>query len=365
MAERVLTALVAFSAVTALLLVVSEIARLPLRIDPFEKSRTVVACLAHASVAVILGLSAALHADVVPADSPLHLVQLPVVAAIGPLVWLYFRGLFLVGRQRLSPSIWLHFAPALLIAGLSVLEIEGAFLGVYLLVLIACLILAGYLAAAGAVLWRTFDRSSFQKPVTRAAFLLWALGALSALLFFNQQLLGAFQISHGVLHAMMWSALVSLSATVLLQYFVSARYPDVRQALHQEASRVRRSRLGGLDADVVLRRIADWMERERPYLDEDFRIADVARALSLTVHQVSEVVNSGMGRSFKNYVNALRVDAARGYIQAEPERGFLSIAMACGFNSKSAFNRSFLQATGVTPTVFRKRLLQTKSDSDR
>lgn len=355
MVETALTALVACSALTALLLVVSEIARIPPQADSYQNSRTLIACLAHGSVAAILGLSAALHAGILPADSPAHLVQLPLVGAIGPLVWLYFRGLFLAGRQRLSPGVLLHFLPTLLLAGLALLALfqpNGIFVGV----LIACLVLTAYLVAAGSVIAQTFDRQSFRKPVTRAAGLLWALGALSAGLFLIQQLLGAFPIPPALLHVMMWSALLVLAATVLLQYIILARYSDLREALHREVSRVRRSRLGGLDADLVPRRIAEYMQRERPYLDEDFRIGDVAEALSLTVHQVSEVVNTGMGKSFRSYVNGLRVAAAQEYIRAEPERGFLSIAMASGFNSKSAFNRAFRQVTGVTPTVFRRDL---------
>lgn len=63
------------------------------------------------------------------------------------------------------------------------------------------------------------------------------------------------------------------------------------------------------------------------------------------------MINTREGKSFYDYVNALRVSAFQELL-LQPGSGqytLLSLAFECGFNSKTSFNRNFKKITGMSP----------------
>ena len=60
------------------------------------------------------------------------------------------------------------------------------------------------------------------------------------------------------------------------------------------------------------------------------------------------------GRSFSEFVNQLRLQAARRELR-DGERGVLDVALACGFRQVTFFNRLFRREVGCTPTEYRRR----------
>ncbi len=61
-------------------------------------------------------------------------------------------------------------------------------------------------------------------------------------------------------------------------------------------------------------------------------------------------------KNFYSYINAFRVEEFKERVvsQKYTHLTILAIALDCGFNSKSTFNRIFKQATGITPNEFVK-----------
>ena len=104
-----------------------------------------------------------------------------------------------------------------------------------------------------------------------------------------------------------------------------------------------------------LQRIQAYMESERPYLDEELGLADLARAVQVPEHHLSMVINIELDQNFFQFVNAYRVDEARRLL-ADPELAgdtLLSIAYRAGFQSKAAFNKVFKKFTDQTPGQYR------------
>jgi AraC-like DNA-binding protein len=67
------------------------------------------------------------------------------------------------------------------------------------------------------------------------------------------------------------------------------------------------------------------------------------------------VINRRSGGTFWDYINRLRVEAARERLaDAGDTRTILDIAYACGFTSKSTFNAAFKRQVGETPSGYRK-----------
>ncbi|MEM8998378.1 MAG: AraC family transcriptional regulator, partial [Acidobacteriota bacterium] len=114
-----------------------------------------------------------------------------------------------------------------------------------------------------------------------------------------------------------------------------------------------------LEADTRqahLQRIHDFMDAERPYLDGELTLADLADAVAIPKHHVSMVINIERQQNFFQFVNSYRVDAARGLLSdpGEARETLLNIAYRAGFQSKAAFNRVFKKVTGETPGQYRK-----------
>jgi len=112
--------------------------------------------------------------------------------------------------------------------------------------------------------------------------------------------------------------------------------------------------LSGTDLVSWRDTLLTYMENERPYLDPDLSLNDLARRLKTNTSILSPVINAGTGKNFNDFVNQYRVDAFKQQA-LDPANGHLSllgIALDCGFNSKATFNRAFRKLTGQSPREF-------------
>jgi AraC-like DNA-binding protein len=66
------------------------------------------------------------------------------------------------------------------------------------------------------------------------------------------------------------------------------------------------------------------------------------------------VINQREGKHFYDFVNTYRIEEFKEMIAARKNLQFtlLSIALDCGFSSKTSFNRYFKKATGQTPSEY-------------
>jgi AraC-like DNA-binding protein len=99
-------------------------------------------------------------------------------------------------------------------------------------------------------------------------------------------------------------------------------------------------------------RIIALMENDRLYLDPELSLAELANRLDTNVSVLSAVINRAFGKNFNDFVNEYRVRAVQQYLQngSASHLSLLGIALECGFNSKSTFNRAFRKMTGVAPS---------------
>jgi AraC-like DNA-binding protein len=110
------------------------------------------------------------------------------------------------------------------------------------------------------------------------------------------------------------------------------------------------------ELDQRKKQLERYVQEQRPYLNPELRLVDLARGLKLKPYQVSEILNRGMATSFYELMNRLRVQEVQQKL-VDPSfshYNLLGIAMESGFNSKSVFNDVFRKNTGMTPSVYRK-----------
>lgn len=105
--------------------------------------------------------------------------------------------------------------------------------------------------------------------------------------------------------------------------------------------------------------IQQILEQEKPFLKSDFRLADLAALSGIPSHQLSEVINLEMQSNFNELTNNYRVKEAKIRLADTNYQHYsiLAIAIDCGFQHKSTFNRVFKKQTGKTPSAYRKTVL--------
>lgn len=147
----------------------------------------------------------------------------------------------------------------------------------------------------------------------------------------------------------------SIGTAFLLVQLTLGRRPE----LSAEVSEVAResyasSTLTHVDCDAVLTRLQTLMQDERTYEDEGLSLPRLAETLGLSPHQLSELMNTRLGKGFSRYLREQRIAAARKMLLAEPTASVLSVGLSVGFTSQSNFYEAFREIEGMTPGQFRR-----------
>jgi AraC-like DNA-binding protein len=122
------------------------------------------------------------------------------------------------------------------------------------------------------------------------------------------------------------------------------------------ATSYRKSGLSEERKAEILSRLTTLLENEKPYLKSTLTLKDLADSLSVSEHNLSEVINSSLGQTFFDLVNSYRVREVQERLKSGAGRKFTLVAIAfdSGFNSKSSFNSIFKRHTGRTPSNFKR-----------
>jgi AraC-like DNA-binding protein len=113
--------------------------------------------------------------------------------------------------------------------------------------------------------------------------------------------------------------------------------------------------------DPVIARLRVQMEEEALWRREGLTIAELARAVGVAEHRLRQVINHRLGyRNFNRYINDHRITAAKAILEdaAQGDRTVAAIAFDLGYGSLGPFNRAFREATGASPTEWRRERLR-------
>ena len=103
-------------------------------------------------------------------------------------------------------------------------------------------------------------------------------------------------------------------------------------------------------------KIVQTMQSDRLFENPNLTLTDVAEKLKTPPKQVSQIVNQGFQLNFNDFVNQYRTEAILEKFQhgEHRQKTLLALALECGFNSKSTFNRAFKKSTGLSPQDYLK-----------
>lgn len=295
----------------------------------------------------------------------------PFVFFIGPLFYLY---LFYLTHDTLSlrPLLMVHFIPGILMGAVAFSgqlwpgEATTAVIARGLanpeelgLGPLRGILFAGILMVQGYFIYFLQKFVRIWKPGTRKdrkmlhIFLVTLSAVLlaSAIFLFLLENIQAFGRLSGVL----------ISILFVYIYILSQRHPELLLFLVQETkkNRYEKSQIKNIDLNALQEQLRSLMEEEKIFCDEDLSLKKLAAELDITAHQLSEFLNEVMKLSFKGLLHKYRVQEAERLLVAEPDRSTLSIGLAVGYNSSSAFHAAFRRETGQSPGKFRKDRLKT------
>lgn len=110
-------------------------------------------------------------------------------------------------------------------------------------------------------------------------------------------------------------------------------------------------------AQTLTQELTRLMQDEQLYRQNDLSLPDLAQALGISVHQLSELLNVHLDANFYEFINGYRLKFACGLLEdPKCQLRVLDIAFESGFNNKNSFYRAFKDGLGVTPNQYREQL---------
>jgi AraC-like DNA-binding protein len=111
------------------------------------------------------------------------------------------------------------------------------------------------------------------------------------------------------------------------------------------------------EKEALVRTVLQFMKSNKPYLEPELTLDDLALKLSIRSRALSQAINEILKQNFFDFINHYRIEEAMRLLTNPKDEKItvLEVLYKVGFNSKSSFNTLFKKYTGLTPTEFRKK----------
>lgn len=143
-------------------------------------------------------------------------------------------------------------------------------------------------------------------------------------------------------------AFVFVQMALALRPQLSVDVSEVAQAAYVSTT------LANVNCEEVLAKLQSLMVTEKLYTDAELSLSALAKQLEVSTHQLSELINSRLGKGLSRYLREVRIEAAKTMLRDEPSASVLSVGLNVGFSSQSNFYEAFREIEGSTPGQYRK-----------
>jgi AraC-like DNA-binding protein len=108
----------------------------------------------------------------------------------------------------------------------------------------------------------------------------------------------------------------------------------------------------------LMEKVDDYVKNNKPYINPKLTLNELAEGLKMNAYILSKVINEGFDKNFFDFINSYRIEEFKRLLQSPKYQNYtlLSVAFEVGFNSKTAFNRSFKKLTNDTPSEYYNRV---------
>lgn len=159
------------------------------------------------------------------------------------------------------------------------------------------------------------------------------------------------------------SRIYNYSATLLLTTilgFYGIRQDEIykRNSKTEDFNRdywYKHSKLSNDKKQMIKKMILDYFNIKTPYLNSELSMFLLSEELHIPKYQLTEVLNTMIGKNFFQFVNEYRVETVKKKLSDASNNKFSieAIGYDCGFSSKSSFFSVFKNITGQTPMQFK------------
>ncbi len=141
-------------------------------------------------------------------------------------------------------------------------------------------------------------------------------------------------------------------------FAASGRKETFRQAaidLLQQAAGSKQEAMTGAKYSHVISRAEKYVAEN--FCDPNISLISVAKYVGLSSAHFSTVFSQTLGRSFINYLTAMRIERAKELLSTTNMK-LANIAMEIGYNEPNYFSHVFRKLEGITPKEYRNRTQQ-------
>lgn len=160
-----------------------------------------------------------------------------------------------------------------------------------------------------------------------------------------------------------WATYV-MTFTLFLVTISLLIYPQILYGLPHFNTQTNETFEISLDEDVeekfseLAERVETYFEKEKPYLNPEFSLASLAKALDVPQHHVSYCFRFIFKQGFPKMRSEYRIAYAKKLLE-HPENGYLSyegIGLESGFSTRSRFYAAFQEIEGCSPGEYREKM---------
>ncbi len=313
-------------------------------------------------------------------SSPIHILLLAVVNFLflyGVLFYFYVRSV-VYEINRFSPRNLRHLLPFFFFLLVSIIQYltqrgppDNSFLTVFIILYLLMIILGGvYLILALRLLrrYRIKTRHKYSNPdkinlnwltnITGLQILLWGIAILNGVLLF----INGFSGVDGSINTTGLDEIFYLLMTAVILYcgYFALRHPETFN-LHLPLKPIPEPEVpeepDNKAEQGLYKQLLKVMVQQKPYLNPDLTIDDLSAVTRIPVYLLSRIINRYSGNNFFNFINTYRVEEVKSRLadSTTGNESLLSIALDCGFSSKTTFNTIFKKATQQTPSQYRRQ----------
>jgi AraC-like DNA-binding protein len=104
----------------------------------------------------------------------------------------------------------------------------------------------------------------------------------------------------------------------------------------------------------LIEKLETIIQKEEVYSNSTLKLADLANLMEISTHQLSQLLNDNLQKSFSTYLTEFRIKKSCDLITSGIDLKIEAVGYEVGFQSKSTFFAAFKKVTGTTPSLFKE-----------
>lgn len=139
----------------------------------------------------------------------------------------------------------------------------------------------------------------------------------------------------------------------LIEEMQEVQNDDVKS---EELTKYQKVRIDEAECADIVKRMTEYLDRERVYTNPDLKMKDLADVLHLSAPKLSQVFNIYLGENYYDFINRYRLSEFKRLIDEGENKRYTITALSeqCGFK-KSNFFSTFRKVEGMTPAEYLKK----------